>query len=128
MARTSGVPVGADVRERLRAAQRAEADAIANVQKAVAAEAATRRRLDEVTLRHRAELLTAARVIHAALAAVVRTSGIERAAVLLDVSPQTLRSAVKEIAKETVKETSVQATSQETIAATTAPTIAPANT
>jgi hypothetical protein len=128
MARTSGMPIGTDVRDRLRVAQRAEADAIANVQKAVAAEADSRRRLDAVTLRHRAELLTAARAIHAAQAAVVRTSGIERAAVLLDVSPKILRSAVKEIAKETDKETSVQATNKETLAATTAPTIAPANT
>jgi hypothetical protein len=124
MARTSGMPIGTDVRDRLRNAQRAEANAIANVQKAVAAEAETRRRLDEVTLRHRAELSTAARAIHAAQAAVVRTSGIERAAMLLDVSPKTLRLAVK----ETVKETSVQATSKETLAATTAPTIAPAKT
>ena len=124
MARTSGMPIGTDVRDRLRAAQRAEADAIASVQKAEAAEAESRRRLDEVTLRHRAELSTAARAIHAAQAAVVRTSGIERAAVLLDISPKALRSAVK----ETAQIEGVQATSNKTPAATAAPTIAPANT
>jgi len=39
MTRTSGMPVGTDVRERLRTAQRAESEAITSVQKALAAEA-----------------------------------------------------------------------------------------
>ena len=124
MARMSGVPVGADVRERLRAAQRTEAEAIATVQKALAAEADARARLDEVILRHQAELSKAAHAVHAAQAAVVRTSGLERAAALLDVSSRMLRSAVKEAAQDA----SAQATSNKTPAATLAPTIAPTET
>ena len=124
MARTSGIPIGVDVRERLRAAQRAEAQAIATVQKALAAEAEAGARLDDVIFRHRAELSKAARLVHVAQAAVVGTSGLDRAAALLDVSLRVLKSAVKESAHET----SVQATSNKTPAATTAPTIAPTKT
>ena len=110
MARTSGMPAGADVRERLRTAQRAEAAAIAAVQKALAAEADTRARLDEVILRNQAVVSKAARAVHAAQTVVVRTSGLERAAALLDVSSKVLRLAVK----ETAQDTSVQATSNDT--------------
>ena len=124
MPKTSDIPVGADVRERLRAAQRAETEAIGQVQKALAAEADTRARLDEVILRHRAELSKAARAVHTAQAAVVRTSGLDRAAGLLDVSPKALRSA----AKETTQCEGDQATSNRTPAATTPPTIAPPET
>jgi hypothetical protein len=124
MARTSGIPVGVDVRERLRAAQRAEAQAIAAVQKALAAEAEAGARLDKIILRHEAELSKAAHAVHAAQATLVRTSGLERAAALLDLSSRGLRSAVKESALDS----SVQATSNKTPAATTAPTIAPTET
>ena len=124
MARTSGIPVSVDVRERLRTAQRAEAQAIASVQKALAAEAEVGARLDEIVLRRQAELSKAARLVHLAQAAVVRTSGLDRAAALLDVSLRVLKSAVKESARET----SVQATSNKTPAATTAPTNAPTKT
>ncbi len=110
MARTRGMPVGPDVRERLRAAQRAETEAIAAVQKALVAEAAARARLDQVILKHQDQLSKAARTVHAAQAAVVRTSGLERAAILLDVSSKVLRSAVK----ETAQDTSAQATSNNT--------------
>lgn len=101
MARTSGMPVGADVRERLRAAQQAETEAIAAVQKALVTEAAAQSRLDEVILRHHDQLSQAARAVQAAQASVVRTSGLERAAALLDVSSKVLRSAVKESAQNT---------------------------
>jgi hypothetical protein len=124
MVRTSGVPVGSDVRERLRAAQRAEAGAIAAVQRAVAAEASTRARLDQVIVRSQAELSKAAHAVHAAQATLVRTSGLERAAALLDVSSRVLRSAVKDSALDS----RVQATSNNTPAATPAPTIAPTET
>ena len=124
MTRTSGVPIGADLRERLRAAQRAESEAIAAVQKAQAAEADARARLDEIILRHQTEVSNAARAVQAAQAGVVRTSGLERAAALLDVSPRVLRSAIK----ETVGNIRVQATSNKTPAATAAPTIAPTET
>lgn len=107
MARTSGIRVGVDVRERLRAAQRAEAQAIAAVQKALAAEAEAGARLEGVILRHQAELSKAAHAVHAAQAALVRTSGLERAAALLGVSSRFLRSAVKESALDS----RVQATS-----------------
>lgn len=110
MARTRGMPVSSDVRERLRAAQQAEAEAIAAVQKALVAEAAARARLDQVFLRHQDRLSKAARAVHAAQAAVVHTSGLERAAALLDVSSKVLRSAVKEAAQDT----SVQATRNNT--------------
>ena len=56
MARTIGTPVGSDVRERLRVAQRAEAAAIAAVQKAAAAEADARTRLDAIILKQQAKL------------------------------------------------------------------------
>ena len=131
MTRTSGMPVGADVRARLRAAQRAESEAITAVQKAQADEADARARLDEIIVKHQLELSKAARAVHAAQAAVVSTSGLERAAALLDVSPKLLRSAVKEMAPDTsVQDASVQdasghITSNKTPAATTAPTIAP---
>ena len=124
MARTSDISVGADVRERLRAAQRAEADAIAQVQKALAAEADALARLDEVILRHQAGLSKAGRAVRTAQAAVVKTSGLDRAAALLDVSPKALRSAVK----ETAQSKGDQATSNRTPAATTPPTIAPTET
>ena len=124
MARTSGIPIGVDVRERLRAAQRAEAQAIAAVQKALAAEAATRARLDGVILRHQANLSKAAHAVHAAQATLVRTSGLERAAALLDVSSRVLRAAVNESALDS----RVQATSNNAPVATPAPTIAPAET
>ena len=100
MTRTSGMPVGADVRERLRVAQRAETDAIAAVQKALAAEAAARARLDRIIRKHQVELSKTERAVHAAQAFVVRTSGLDRAAVLLDVSPNVLRSAVKDSAPD----------------------------
>ena len=124
MARTTGIPVGVDVRERLRAAQRAEAQAIAAVQKALAAEAEAGARLDEIILRHQAGLSKAAHAVHAAQAALVRTSGLDRAAALLDVSSRVLRSAVKDSALDS----RVQATSNNTPAATPAPTIAPTET
>jgi hypothetical protein len=120
----NGMPIDADVRERLRAAQRAEAEAIAAVQKALVAEAAARARLNGVILRHQAELSKAAHAVHAAQAALVRTSGLERAAALLDVSSRVLSSAVKESALDS----RVQATSNNTPAATPAPTIAPTET
>ncbi len=106
MARTSGIPVGVDVRERLRTAQRAEAQAIASVQKALVAEAEAGARLDEIILRHQAGLSKAAHAVHAAQATLVRTSGLERAAALLGVSSRVLRSAVK----ETAQDASAQAT------------------
>ena len=106
MARTSGIPVGAEVRERLRTAQRAEAQAIASVQKALVAEAEAGARLDEIILRHQAGLSKAAHAVHAAQATLVRTSGLERAAALLGVSSRVLRSAVK----ETAQDASAQAT------------------
>ena len=110
MRRTSGIPAGADVRERLRTAQRAEAEAIAAVQKALAAQADARARLDEVILRNQTEVSKAARVVQAAQASLVRSSGLERAAALLDVTSKVLRSAVK----ETAQDTSVQTTSNVT--------------
>jgi hypothetical protein len=134
MTRTSGMPIGAAVRERLRAAQRAESEAIAAVQRAQAIEAAARARLDEVILKHQAEVSKSARAVHSAQAALVRTSGLERAAALLDVSPRDLRSAVKEIASGTSGHDAIrqgnraQATSNKTLAATIAPTIAPTET
>lgn len=100
MARTSGMPVGADVRERLRAAQRAETEAIAAVQKALGAEADARARLEAITLKQRAELSKTARAVQAAQASLVCTSGLERAAALLDVSSTVLRAAVKETAQD----------------------------
>lgn len=96
MTRMSDMPVGAEVRDRLRVAQRAETDAIAAVQKALAAEAAARARLDRIIGKHQAELSKAACAVRAAQASVVRTSGLERATALLGVSPSVLRSAVKE--------------------------------
>jgi hypothetical protein len=120
----TGMPIDADVRERLRAAQRAEAEAIAAVQKALFAEATTRARLNRVILRHQAGLSKAAHAVHAAQATLVRTSGLERAAALLGVSSRVLRSAVKDSALDS----RVQATSNNTPAATPAPTIAPTDT
>jgi hypothetical protein len=134
MTRTSGMPIGADVRERLRAAQRAESAAIAAVQRAQAIEAGARARLDEVILKHHAEVSKSARAVQAAQVAVVHTSGLERAAALLDVSPRDLRLAVKETAPETSAQDAIrqsnraQATSNKTPAATAAPTIAPTDT
>jgi len=124
MARTSGMPVGSDVRERLRAAQRAETEAIAAVQKALGAEADARARLEAIILKQRAELSKASHAVQAAQAAVVVTSGLERAAALLDISSQILRSAVK----ETAASTSTQARRNQTLAPTPAPTIAPTDT
>ena len=124
MARTTGTPIGADVRERLRAAQRAESQAIAAVQKALSAEAEAGARFHELHLRHQAELAKAAHAVQAAQAAVVSTSGLERAAALLDVPSNVLRAA----AKATSRDTSVQATRIKTPAATTAPTMAPTDT
>jgi hypothetical protein len=124
MARTRGTPVGAGVRERLRAAQRAESQAIAAVQKALSAEAEARARLEELILRNQAELAKAAQAVQAAQAAVVSTSGLERAAALLDIPSNVLRSA----ARETSRDTKVQATRIKTPAATTAPTMAPTDT
>jgi hypothetical protein len=133
------MPVGADVRERLRAAQRAESVAIAAVQKAQVAEADARARLDAIVLKHQDELSQAARSVQAAQAGVVLTSGLERATALLGVSQKVLKSAVKETAADTSVQTkkaqatsvqaiSVQDTSDKTPAATTAPTIAPTDT
>jgi hypothetical protein len=137
--RTSDMPVGTDVRERLRAAQRVESEAITAVQKALAAEADARARLEGLILKHQAELAKNARAVQAAQAGVVRTSGLERAAALLDVSPTMLRSAVKESAQDTrgqtsrihasgIQDANGQATSNKTPAATAAPTIAPTET
>ena len=100
------------------------AEAIAAVQKAQAAEADARARLDEIILRHQTEVSKASRAVQAAQADVVRTSGLERAAMLLDVSSKVLRSA----ASQTAQDTGAQATRAKTPAATTAPTIAPTKT
>ena len=100
MTRTNGIRVGADVRERLRVAQRTETEAIAAVQKALGAEADTRARLYQVVLRHQAELSKAARAVQEAQAALVRTSGLERAAALLDVTSKALKAAVREAKQE----------------------------
>ena len=100
MRRTSGMPVGGDVRERLRAAQRSESEAIAAVQRAMTAEADSRARLEGVILRHQVEVSKAARGVQAAQASLVRTSGLERAAAVLDVTSKVLRSAVKETAQD----------------------------
>ena len=124
VARTSGMPVGSDVRERLRAAQLAEAAAIAAVQKALAAEADARARLDAIILKHQAVLAKTTRAVHATQASLVGISGLERAAALLDVSRSVLRSAVKEITQDA----SVHVRSNKTPAATTVPTIAPTRT
>lgn len=113
------MPVGADVRERLRAAQRTESVAITTVQKALAAEANARARLDGIILKHQAELAKTARAVQAAQAEVVRTSGLERAAALLEISSKVLRSAVK----ESEQEARVQATSSKIPPSTTTPTI-----
>jgi hypothetical protein len=134
MTRTSGMPIGADVRERLRAAQRAESEAIAAVQRAQAIEAGARARLDAVILKHQAEVSRSARAVQTAQVGVVRTSGLERAAALLDMSPRDLRSAVKEAtsgisAQGAIRHSNTaQATSNKTPAATAAPTIAPTET
>jgi len=134
MTRSSGMPVGADVRERLRAAQRAESDAIAAVQKAEAAEADVRARLEKIILKHQAELSEAGRAVGKAQAVVVRISGLERAATLLDVHPAVLKSAVKKMSQDaivrpaSVQDDIVQAKSNNTPAATTAPTVAPTKT
>ena len=100
MRRTSGMPVGGDVRERLRAAQRAESEAIAAVQRAMAAEADARARLERVILRHQVEVSKAAGGVQAAQASLVQSSGLERAAALLNVTSKVLRSAVKEAAQD----------------------------
>jgi len=101
MTRTSGIPVGADVRERLRVAQRTETEAIAAIQKALGAEADTRARLDQVMLRHQVELSKAALAVQEAQATLVRTSGLERAAALREVTSKVLRAAVREAKQET---------------------------
>jgi hypothetical protein len=124
MATASGLPMGSGVRERLRAAQRAETEAVAEVQKAVAAETNARARLEEIIFKQDAELSKATRAVHAAQASVVSTSGLERAAALLDVSLAALRSAVK----ETSQDARDQSTSNKTPVATTAPTTAPTKT
>ena len=113
-----------DFPEPVEPAQRAEAQAISSVQKALAAEAEAGARLDEIILRHQAGLSKAAHAVHAAQASLVRTSGLERAAALLGVSSRVLRSAVKDSALDS----RVQATSNNTPAATPAPTIAPTET
>ena len=100
MRRTSGMPVGGDVRERLRAAQRAESEAIAAVQKAMASEADARARLEGVILRHQVEVSKVARGVQAAQASLVQSSGLERAAALLNVTSKVLRLAVKEAAPD----------------------------
>lgn len=120
----TGMPIDADVRERLRAAQRAEATAIGELQRALSAEADARTRLDEVIVKQHADLAKASRAVRAAQALLVNTSGLERAALLLDIPAKVLRSAVKEVARKA----SVQAMSNETLAATAAPTTAPAKT
>ena len=101
MTRTNGIPVGADVRERLRLAQRTETAAIAAVQKALGAQADTHARIDHAMLKHQVELSKAARAVQEAQAALVRTSGLERAAALLDVTSKALRAAVREAKQET---------------------------
>ena len=68
-----------------------------------------------------------ARAVQTAQATVVRTSGLERASALLDVSSKELRSAVKETARY-AEDASGQATSNKTPVATAAPTTAPTNT
>jgi len=124
MTRRSGMPVGADVRERMRAAQRAESEAITTVQKALAAEADARTRLDGIILKHQAELAKTQGAVQAAQAGLVRTSGIERAAALLELSSRALRSAVKASAQVTRE----KATSGNTPPSTTTPTIGHAET
>jgi hypothetical protein len=68
---------------------------------ALGRQADARARFDEAVLRSQAEVSKAARVVQAAQADLVRTLGLERAAMLLDVSSKVLRSAVNETAQDT---------------------------
>ncbi len=81
---TSRLPVDASARARLRAAQRAEATALKAVQAA-----------DEVRSRARAALDSAERAVTGAQAELVRTSGADRAALLLDVPVKALPRVVR---------------------------------
>ena len=76
---TSRLPVDESARARLRAAQKAEATALKAVQAA-----------DKVRSRARTALDSAERAVTAAQAELVRTSGADRAALLLDVPVKVL--------------------------------------
>ena len=81
---TSRLPVNESTRARLRAAQRAEAIALRAVQAA-----------DTVRSRARAALDSAERAVATAQAELVRTSGADRAALLLDVPVKVLPRVVR---------------------------------
>jgi hypothetical protein len=84
------------VRDRLRAHQEAEAQAVAAATLATARRAAAVRRRDEVIAAQDELVRVAIAEEETTLVEVVATSGVERAAVLLDVPASSLRKLVRD--------------------------------
>jgi hypothetical protein len=91
--RSNPNPVAESARARLRAAQEAETTAVAAVHAAVTATEKARAKHDAAIALRQADLDEAAATLSRAYAGLVAASGVDRAALILDVPKATLRAA-----------------------------------
>jgi hypothetical protein len=87
------MPIDLRARERLRKAQRSEAAAVTAALRARSHQDTLQARLRAVVAKHEAAIAEATRQLRAAHACVVEVSGLDRAAVLLNISTQELKAA-----------------------------------
>jgi hypothetical protein len=95
MPRVTRRPLDEHARARLRNAQRAESDAVADVHAASINRSAAQEKLDAVIASHHVAVEDADRALSRAQAHLATVSGIERAALLLEQPVATLRAAVR---------------------------------
>jgi hypothetical protein len=91
--RSNPHPVAESARARLRAAQEAESTAVASVHAAVTATDKAQAKLDAAIAMRQAALDVAAATLTRAYAGLVAASGVDRAALILDVPKATLKAA-----------------------------------
>ena len=95
MPRTTRQPLDERARARLRDAQRVESDAVACVHAAAINRGVAQAKLDTVIAKHQVAIDQAEHTLSKAQAHLVSVSGIERAALLLEVPVAALRAAVR---------------------------------
>jgi hypothetical protein len=95
MPRTTRQPLDERARARLRDAQRVESDAVAQVHTAVINKGVAQVKLDAVMAKHQVTIDATDHALRKAQAHLVSVSGIERAALLLELPVTALRAAVR---------------------------------
>ena len=95
MSRTTRRPLDERARARLREAQRLESDAVAAVHAASVNSDGARAKLNVIIAKHQGAINRADHALSKAQAHLVSVSGIERAALVVDLPVSTLRAAVR---------------------------------